>query len=695
MRRFGQFLVLVFLIAIVASYAHAQTPPWSGIIAPSRAVDWSAGQAGVVGGIPSGSWAQCGSTVAAGTSATTINSLLAACPANTYLLLGPGTFNLTTTIMFFNISNHVLRGSGANQTFLIFSGQANCNGGYSSVCMSSGDNNYNSSPSNTAKWTAGYAKGATTITLDNVSNLKVGWPIILDQLDDSASPVAAAALNDIFLCGNNQNVCSINGDNGDGHRNSNGPSIRAQQQNVTVAQCDGVATFGHACSSGANITISPGLYMPNWCKDGTPCSATQPGAWWASSPAFNDGLENLSMDNSYQTDQVSVGVFIYNCSGCWVSGVRSIKPGRSHVAPYFSPHTQVQNSYFWQTFSQSSVSYGLDVNNSADSLFLNNIFEGVTASIDVNGNCSGCVAAYNFSLNQWYTTGICCSMLDAMNLHAEGNDTMLFEGNQMNAADGDSIHGSHNMITYFRNAMDAYEQNGGRLPTNGVTGMVIQSFNRFFNVVDNVFGNSYSQVFNWASNGVPAIQSISGSTDSLMPVDTFTATSAFLWGNWDAVTGTRFCAPGAAGFTSAPCSSISQVPSAITHWANPVPASTTFPPSFLYRSQPPWWPSGKPWPLQGSDVTGGNMGSCNGGTYAAAYVNSSAICTGAGGTFFPLGGHANSTPAMDCYLNTMGGSPIGTDPAARPFNPSVCYTGQSVSNNPPPQPPTNLSATVN
>src|SRR5271168_5173995 len=140
MRRFGQFFVSAFLIAIVASHAHAQTPPWSGIIAPSRAIDWSAGNAGVPGGIPSGSWTQCGSTVAAGTSAATLNSLLAACPANTYLLLGPGTFNLNNNILFFGISNVAVRGSGANSTFLVFSGQTNCNGGYTDVCMSSLDN---------------------------------------------------------------------------------------------------------------------------------------------------------------------------------------------------------------------------------------------------------------------------------------------------------------------------------------------------------------------------------------------------------------------------------------------------------------------------------------------------------------------------------------------------------------------------
>jgi hypothetical protein len=77
---------------------------WSGIIAPSRATDWT--QAGVKGDIPSRTWTQCGATIAAysGTAAT-INGAVnhtasgyTGCGANTYVQLGAGTFNLSTGI---------------------------------------------------------------------------------------------------------------------------------------------------------------------------------------------------------------------------------------------------------------------------------------------------------------------------------------------------------------------------------------------------------------------------------------------------------------------------------------------------------------------------------------------------------------------------------------------------------------------
>src|SRR5207249_9660150 len=50
-RRFLCFLALILVLMVPIS-AHAQQ--WSGIIAPSRAANWST--AGVVGDIPSGSW---------------------------------------------------------------------------------------------------------------------------------------------------------------------------------------------------------------------------------------------------------------------------------------------------------------------------------------------------------------------------------------------------------------------------------------------------------------------------------------------------------------------------------------------------------------------------------------------------------------------------------------------------------------
>src|SRR5262245_23688253 len=152
-------LTLTVLAVTAVGQVQAATP-WSGILDPSRAVDWS--QAGVVGGIPSGSWTQCGATVSSGASVSSIQSVIDSCGTNQYVKLGPGTFNLTTGPIM--KSNMVLRGSGADQTLLVFSGDASCGGAYSDICFIGGDSSdWSGDPSTqpggakAATWTAGYA----------------------------------------------------------------------------------------------------------------------------------------------------------------------------------------------------------------------------------------------------------------------------------------------------------------------------------------------------------------------------------------------------------------------------------------------------------------------------------------------------------------------------------------------------------
>jgi hypothetical protein len=53
-------------------------------------------------------------------------------------------------------------------------------------------------------------------------------------------------------------------------------------------------------------------------------------------------------------------------------------------------------------------------------------------------------------------------------------------------------------------------------------------------------------------------------------------------------------------------------------------------------------------------------------------------------------GHASSTPALDCYVNAMGGPPDGSG-GVLTFNASNCYGS---SGGTPPAPPTGLTVVV-
>src|SRR5437016_1964313 len=121
MKRKPSLLFPVFLLCL-CGYLHAQ--PWSGIIAPSRAINWS--NAGVTGGIQNRSTI-C-ATLSPGATATQINSAIAACPRGQVVFLNAGTYSLSGGIMFNAKNNVTLRGAGPAQTFLLFSGQNACGG---------------------------------------------------------------------------------------------------------------------------------------------------------------------------------------------------------------------------------------------------------------------------------------------------------------------------------------------------------------------------------------------------------------------------------------------------------------------------------------------------------------------------------------------------------------------------------------
>ena len=135
-------------------------------------------------------------------------------------------------------------------------------------------------------------------------------------------------------------------------------------------------------------------------------------------------------------------------------------------------------------------------------------------------------------------------------------------------------------------------------------------------------------------------------------------------------------------------SSTSEVPSGIANYANPVPANITLPASFYLSAQPSWWGSTR-WPAIGPDVSGGNVSICLGGTNKAAYVQSSSQCPGS--TLSNVAGHINAIPAMNSYLNVMGGTVLGNDSTLLTFDANVCYASGSLQA---PAPPTNVTVVV-
>jgi hypothetical protein len=649
-RKVSLLFPLILLGCSVPSFGQL----WSGVISPTRAADWSSVGSPAVAS--SSAWTQCGSTLPAGSSAATINAAIAACGANHYVQLAAGTYNLTSGITFGQHNNVKLVGMGASQTLLTFSGTGSCLGFSAGVCMAGADLNYVLNQSNLANWTAGYAAGTTSITLSSKTNLSVGSAIVLDQADDTSDN------GDIFVCYTDGAIdCSTNGDNGGFARTG-----RSQQQIVTVTSISGSGPY--------TIGITPGLYMPNWS------SAKTPQAWWATTPVSNMGIENLSLDLTAAEPSVGTGygIEILNCSGCWVKGIRSISPGRSHVQVQVSTNVTVQDSYFYKTAGQTSTSYGVESAGASAVLIQNNIFQQITEPMSLNGGCSGCVEGYNFDIDDVYDSGggVYNWRMASSLPHAVGISHVLMEGNQGSGLQADIIHGSHNFITAYRNVWSGYQKNNGQNPTGNTVPIILNALNRFFNIVGNVLGSTALPNNGYQSGASPIFvigASESGSA-ATVPSDSNVARTLMRWGNYDVVTGAvRWCGNSSDTGWSTTCGSVSEVPSTITNYANPIPTKgdtaagqSALPASFYLASEPSWWPAAKPWPPIGPDVTGGNLSS-----YA---------------------GHAYSIPAADCYSSVMGGSADGTG-GVLGFNASSCYT-TSASNIVAPNPPSALNAVV-
>jgi hypothetical protein len=619
------FLLFLILLSMIPTSAWAQQ--WSGIIDPSRAVDWS--QVGVFGGIPT-NWPDCTTaacnTLSSGTVTTaSIKAAISSAPNQSVVVLPVGSF----TIGAFNISgdNVILRGQGADQTKLIFNGTTSCTsggGGFTAAICISGSFNWSGGIQNQAIWTAGFAKGTTVITLSSTTNLSVGGMIILSQNKDA---VGYPAAGDILVCAL-ADSCSTEG-----------------ASNVGLG--GQTAFYRVQAINGNQVTIWPPLQAPNWRLSQIPL------AWWPTTARTGVGIENMTLDGSAGSGSRSV-VIIENAIGNWVQGVRSIitTPDGTrgiHVHNYLAAQNTIRNNYTWGYRDTAQENYSLSV--CGGCLVENNIVQQhVVAIIDNGPGTNGAVVAYNYTLNGVGVNGISGWMYGIF-FHNVSDFMNLMEGNDSQKINMDAIHGTHNLFTFFRNFLH------GDPNQNANSEVVdVRTRARFGNAIGNVLGRVgyYNTYERDQADSDTAIYGLGGpytGNGHTATPDSNVRRTFMQWGNYDTVTGTvRFVS--------------SEVPSTITNFSNPVPASQTLPASFYLNSKPSFFGS-IPWPPVGPDVSVGNV---------AGYA-----------------GHANKIPARVCWENAANDPAYSTTPPVKIFNAATCY-GVS---GPPPAPPTGLAAVVN
>jgi hypothetical protein len=669
-----RFLLLPILLAVCSVSAWPQA--WSAFLDPSRAVDWT--QAGFT--IPHYT-VNCAvqptltanSATAAAANTTAIQNALASCNATHNVVNIPAGTYYVAGWTYGSQGHQVVRGAGPMSTYIYLTAEVACTGIHQAICMVGAVQRFNGSadslpPDGHAQclWTAGYTKGTTTITLSSCGGTPpVNNTIILDQANETSDT------GGVFICDYSMANCTVQSSERDGRTIA---GVTHSQQQVTYVT--GVTSLGGGSYS---VTISPGVYFNNIR------SSQSPGAWW---PGFvqNDGLENLTIDG---TSDPGGSLVMFNCYQCWVRNVRSLYAGRDHILIMQSAQDVIRDSYFYGSQTHGPESYGIVSTESSGFLVENNILQQLTAPI-IFGQGSGYVIGYNYSIDNIYTPAPTWLQTSYAG-HSGGDGMGLWEGNDLFGIRTDDLHGTTATITLFRNMLRGWES--GTTHANFTLG--IRANHRGYNAVGNVMGqpgyhNTYESYAISSTGGVDASTANTsiyelGWTDdggigvctSAPKCDPLVRSTLMRWGNYDTVTGGVRWNSTEASPAAVPYLNANFTTSYFDSLAHTLPAS------LYYSAEPSWWPSGKPWPPIGPDVTSGNLGICSGGIYAGAQATASSQCTG--GSFTSAwAGHANSIPAQDCYLDVMQGPPDGSGNALS-FDARKCYG---------PGAPTNVAATV-
>jgi len=561
-----KFLITIFALVILMSIpnlAHAQL--WSGILPAGSGIDWT--QTGIPGGVPT-TRTQCGSTISAPSSASAIQTALNACPSNTYLLLGAGTFSISSTI---NVpANETLRGSGANLTILNVTGS-----GQAPITLGTGGVSYSG-----VNITSGATAGSTSIVVSSASGITVGSYLVVSELNDTANLVTNQG---------GEGACTWC----DGW-STNGARARGQIVEVTSV-------------TGTTIGIAPGLYSAY--------TLTPTVVPFAASEKYA-GVENLQvyMNNSGWTD----AFFMTRCAYCWIKGAEVNYADGDYIEDDWGYRDEIRDSYFSNSFHHTPGTFDGDIfliYKTTASKVENNIIERAHASIMLARGTAGNVYAYNYVTGAFDSGGIPNYTMASLQSHGAHPQFNLLEGNVVPKYGPDQVWGSASNNTLFRNWIvgTSYICTPVADTRSTVTApchysyqvaraMEISHLSLYNNLVGDIVGSAQMQglgITNTASVAYPATRQYD------------TVAYGYTWGYGESSDdgsgtgcggGTPPCHGTEALSTSFLHGEYNNISSAIT-WASGV--TQTLPASFYLAAKPAWWGS-LTYPAIGPDVTGGS-----------------------------------------------------------------------------------------
>ncbi|MGA2782341.1 MAG: CFI-box-CTERM domain-containing protein [Smithella sp.] len=547
----------------------------------SRVVTWQ-GNVGVSGDIPARTTIYKTITASGGDRTSTIQTALNNCPSGQVVLLGAGSFNITSLTI---PSNVTLRGAGMGVTTLVGTGTT------SSYIIGFGESGSTGSSVNLA---SGYTKGSTTITTSSAHGWSAGNIIHIDQLENASGNPPITTVGNSGTC----TWCDRAGGN------------RPIGQMVKLV----------APTSGTTATLELPIY---WNVDGT----MTPQGTKMNTTTHYAGLESLTVDNSAsmnssQQNYATVDIryadncWVYNVdiNGVWAAGINmqafyriTIRGSKIHLS-----HAYTSNAGYAMSLAYAGSA----------SLVENNIFYNLSNGPQMAGATSGNVLAYNYATNM-YSTDYPNTVRSGIGFHGAHSMMNLLEGNMLDGCylSSDDIWGSQSWNTFFRNRV-FYNTSY----TSQRLDIAIDTNSTYYNVIGNYVGTTgYEWVYEanaipYAGDGNNAAIYVTGYTAGAYGLEWSTM---LRHANWDSVTqGQKWCdtsgEPGCQGASD----------------------DTTLPDSLYRASKPSWYcsessypavnPAGSTDTLRYSKIPAQiayEGGSCTLSTYALTVVSANGTVT--------------------------------------------------------------------
>lgn len=466
-----------------------------------------------------------------------IQTALNNCPAGQVVLLNPGTYAISSTLLI--SKGVVLRGSGsqggpAGTTIVKTGGQSVLQIGQARDQTCYGGTAWN--------LVADGAKESRTISVGPAaSNFSAGDLALIDAVDDN-----------VIQQGDGTYFKRVSG--------------RSASQRVEIAAVD---------AANGRLTLGAPLHW-NF-KAASPYLAqivrvTNTITRWA-------GIESLRIQggtNPGYDGQMAGGIDISDAACCWVKDVQTDSTiSGMHVCLTATFRCVVRDCYFHNSgnYGFGTDCYGIVLRcGAAENLIENNISRYMNKPVLFNVSGGGNVVGYNYADNSWATPPAWQEV--NIDCHCSFPHMELIEGNEAPHAGASTTHGNAGYLTFFRNFSSSlfasppvYGSTAAQ--TGNVASMEFDAGDVGMTVIGCILGaTGVSAAYDAYSSGPKSIYELGGAGD-------VSATSLVRQGNYDYV-------------------------NKAVMWY-PATAACSLPASIYLTARPAWWPSGQGWPWAGPD----------------------------------------------------------------------------------------------